>query len=530
MKRKNFLQTLGGGAAAAVLPAAKAAPAAKPKTDLPNIVIIMTDQQRADFTKLAGFPLDTQPFLDSLAQQGTRFPHAYTTDPVCAPARCSLFTGRFPKAHRVRENNGIRHCFYTRDLADVLRDKGYRLALCGKNHSHLQAKGFDTWRPYGHWDGAPGPNAAAVREKEFARWLLELVDEISTEPTPFPLEAQHPYRMVTDAIQFVEATKDQPWFLWLSFPEPHNPYQVPKPYWDMFPPDAVPDRAAGAEALENRSFKWRWQRQLLLHYIPNYESLWRRVRSNYCGMLRLIDDQVKRFVEYLDKSGRMDNTVIVFVADHGDFMGDYGLHKKGVELPECLVRVPMIWVGAGIQSGRPHHPACVSLADVMPTLCDMLGVDLPEGVQGRSLWPLLQGRPHPEAEFRSMYAEGGVGGLFFEETDTLDFDHPVIKRPVKNIFDELNSYSQSGTIKMVRMGDWKLVFDMMGNGQLYNLKSDPAELRNRFNDPSLSAVQMQMMQELLAWTLRTEDVLPTNRYIHKWAERNWYAPHRVNPT
>lgn len=527
MKRRKFIQLTGAGLAATSLPAVLMGSKTKPvsASDRPNIVVIMTDQQRGDYSRLAGFPLDTQPFVDSLARQGTRFEHAYTTAPLCVPARCSLHTGRFPKAHRVRENSGGKHVFFQKDLVTVLKEQGYYLGLSGKNHSYLKADDFDYFRQYGHWRGYVDDDSPAY-EKEFDEWVFALEDAIGREPTPFPLQAQHPYRMVSRAREFVDGAGDRPFFLWLSFPEPHNPYQVPKPYFDMFPPDKVPERLAGPEALADKSYKWRWQRRLVLEYLPDYKNLWRLVRSNYCGMLRLIDDQVRRFVDYLEEKDLWKNTILVFLADHGDFVGDYGLHKKGVEMPECLVRIPMVWCGPGIKTDVTRHPALVSIADVMPTLCEAIGVELPLGVQGRSLWPLLTGRPYPKEEFASVYAENGTGGLYFDETDDLSFDHMRLKRPVNDTFNELNSYSQAGSLKMVRKGDWKLLSDMMGSGQLYNLRSDPAEVRNLFGISKYADVQAEMVQELLTWTIRTEDSLPTNRYIHKWPERNWYASHR----
>ena len=114
--------------------------------------------------------------------------------------------------------------------------------------------------------------------------------------------------------------------------------------------------------------------------------------QTYFGMLRLIDDQVKRFVEFLEARQLRDDTIIVFVADHGDFVGEYGMVRKGPELPECLARIPMFWTGPGITASAEPHDAHVSLIDVMSTLCEAIGVPLPDGVQGRSLWPLLTGR------------------------------------------------------------------------------------------------------------------------------------------
>ncbi|NOX97493.1 MAG: sulfatase-like hydrolase/transferase, partial [Nitrospirae bacterium] len=105
--------------------------------DRPNIVIIMTDQQRADLSAREGYPLDTTPFLDSLARTGTDFNRAYTCMPVCAPARVSMFTGRYPSATRVRTNHNLEDVTYSQDLIDVLKKQGYKVGLSGKNHSHL---------------------------------------------------------------------------------------------------------------------------------------------------------------------------------------------------------------------------------------------------------------------------------------------------------------------------------------------------------------------------------------------------------
>jgi arylsulfatase A-like enzyme len=487
--------------------------------DRPNIVLIMTDQQRADFSRAEGFPLDTTPFVDALGAQGVRFGRAYTPMPTCAPARCSLFTGRFPKATRVRENGGTANIFGPEDLLDILRGRGYSVNLAGKNHTYLTAEDFDVASFYMH-NGSIVPSDVP-QEREFDAWLRALDHGVGQEPTPFPLECQLPARIVRDAIDCVDGRDERPFFLWLSFPEPHNPYQVPEPYFSLFPDDTVPERVAGPEAAEAKGGAWRWLRELVEAKRPGYDDGWRRYRANYCGMLRLLDDQIRRFVEHLAARGMLENTILVFTSDHGDYAGDYGLPRKGAGLPECLVRVPLIFAGPGIASG-PARDDVVSLVDVMPTLCEAIGADIPYGVQGRSLWPLLTGHDYPAAEFRSVYAEVGFGGLPYgpEECPPLHFpyDGPT--------FDELNSVTQSGNLKMVRMGRWKLLFDALGHGELYDLDRDPGELRNLYDDPAHKETRSELLEELLRWTIRTEDDLPGGRYLPKRAERNWHAPHR----
>ncbi len=486
----------------------------------PNIVIIMTDQQRADFSKAEGFPLDTTPFIDSLGARGIRFRRAYTPMPVCAPARCSMFTGRFPKATHVRQNSGIKDLFRTTDLIEVLREHGYSINLVGKNHSYLKPEDFDFVVTYGHRGGGRAETKTA-QEQAMDDWLMPLASgpSLSLEPTPFPVECQLPYRIVRDALECVDGVDDRPSFLWLSFPEPHNPFQVSEPYFSLFSEDQVPDRVAGPEVLDRKGTKWRWERRMIEERHPGYDDHWRRYRANYCGMLRLIDDQVRRFVEHLDERGLLQDTIIIFTSDHGDYAGDYGLQRKGVGMPECLIRVPLLFMGPGIVAESSLRDDFVSLVDIMPTLLEVLGEEIPYGVQGRSLWPMLTGGGYPKEEFRSIYAELGFGGLHYVETDTPELHFPSDKP----YFDELNCVTQSGNAKMVRMGKWKLVFDMMGRGQLYDVDSDPGELDNLFEDPSLREVRLEMVEELLTWTIRTEDDLPGGAYIPKRAERNWYA-------
>lgn len=520
------MKVLGVGAAIAPMSLASiSSNSEKSSTGKPNIVIIMTDQQRADICKREGFELDTTPFLDGLARQGTWFNRAYTSMPACSPARVSMLTGRYPNATRVRTNHNNPDATFQTDLIDVLRSQGYATGLCGKNHSYLRRDKLDHWFELGH-DGGSGSDRNE-RESAFDSYLRSLRHSAAYKATPFPLECQCPYRAVSSALSWIDTVKDQPFFLWLSFPEPHNPYQVPEPYFSMFPPDSVPPARCGKEALEAKGFKFQFTRQLAERAFPDFDKQVTQARSNYFGMLRLIDDQIKRFVQSLKEKGLYDNTILVCLSDHGDFVGEYGLVRKGPELPECLTRIPMLFVGPGISANARPHSAHVSIVDIMPTLCEAIGLALPVGVQGRSLWSLLTGGDYPKEEFVSVYAEHGFGGLHYDAQDTLD---PVKEGAINNAvsYDELNSWSQSGTMRMLRKGDWKIVFDMQGKGQLYNLTKDPVELKNLYDDREFAVIKQQMLVDLMAWTLRVQDPLPLprSRYIMKTDPRNYWAPYR----
>lgn len=492
----------------------------------PNFIIIMTDQQRADLCKREGFALDTTPFLDNLASQGIWFNRAYTTMPACLPARVSMLTGRYPSATRVRTNHNVEDVTYSQDLIDVLKASDYQMALCGKNHSHVTPDRFDYWFELSHRGSEEEDRTDD--EKAFDTYLHSLHSGADLNPTPFPLNTQCAHRAVSASINWLDTVSgdDNPFFLWLSLPEPHNPYQVPEPYFSMFPPESVPSTLSRKDDLAKKGFKYQWNRKMGERAFSNFDEQVTRARSNYMGMLRMIDDQVKRFFTYLDEHKLRDNTHIIILSDHGDFVGEYGLVRKGPELPEVLTRIPFMWLAPEIKPSAQSHEAHISIADIMPTICDILGTPLPDGTQGRSLLPILLDDDYPEDEFSSIYAEHGFGGLHYTADDTYD---PTEDGLIPNVyFDGLNGWSQSGTMRMVRHGDWKLIFDMQGQGQFYNLNDDPIELNNLYGQKEYALVQGELLAELLAWTLRIQDPLPypRQRYKFKSDPQNYWSTHR----
>ena len=182
------------------------------RRDRPNILLIMTDQQAERMRKSRGYPLDTMPFLDALAGQGVQFTSAYTANPTCMPARVSLFTGRYPSCHQVKCNAAAPAAFYSKDLLDVVKEAGYRTALCGKNHSHRRPEDFDFCRQNTHW-GATDPKREGPSQKSFDRFLCSLDNGVSMGPSPGGTEEQLPYRNVSDALEFIDSADPRPFFL-----------------------------------------------------------------------------------------------------------------------------------------------------------------------------------------------------------------------------------------------------------------------------------------------------------------------------
>lgn len=486
----------------------------------PNVILIMTDQQRANLLAREGYALDTMPFCDQLAREGQWFNRAYTSCPACVPARVAALTGRFGSANRVRCNqqNLAIDTRASGDLISLLQSAGYVTALCGKNHSHVPNERFDFHRHYLHCHSDCVDNDD---HRAFDAWMKTTGFHLSCEPTPFPTELQYPYRIVDDAIKWIDRrNQQQAFFLWLSFPEPHNPYQVPHPYWDMFPPERLPPTTAGEADLNAMPFPWRWCLDRFRAAFPDYDSTRDRARSNYHGMLRLVDDQIRRFVGHLDRIGLRDDTLLILTSDHGDFVGEFGLLRKGPRLPELLTRIPFIANGPGIKpSGDSPNPAHISLVDLLPTICSFANAEVPPGVQGRNLRALWQGDDDPTA-FRSILVEHGFGGPPYDGTEPKipeDGHRPSPDGRTWGEFDCLNSVTQSGVQRSVRMSDWKLVASNDGSRELYHLPEDPCELHNRWLDPSCAEVCNEMLNELLAWMLAVQDDLPTpaKRYLIK---------------
>lgn len=498
----------------------------------PNIVLIIVDQFRADASKREGFSLNTTPFLDSLAANGTWFNRAYCAMPACSPSRTSMLTGRFPSATRVSSNMNVKDAYFSKNLFQVVKANGYQTALVGKNHTFLQPKDVDYWKDFNHLGSA---EPQTQEEKDFNKFLHSTHFYMNEKPTPFPVRLQMPAQIVKAAENWVDniADKKAPFFMMVSIPEPHNPYQAPEPYYSMFPPASLPAVTTRKDVLPKKGNTWMLEKQLLEMGYGDYEKMIPRIRSNYYGMMRLIDDQVKELVHHFEKKGLEDNTIFLFVSDHGDYVGEYGLIKKGVGVPECLTRIPMLWYGPQIKRNSMPSDAHVSNIDILPTICEIIGTELPDGVQGRSLWPILEGKDYPKEEFASIVSQQGYGGLRFvnfEEYDPYKDDGTVTKGLTE--CDELNTWTQSGRMRMIRKGDWKLVYDMQGHGELYNLVKDPAEVNDLYQDKQYGTVKTGLLEDLIAWEMRAQDPLPmphnnkVRKYGYKKDERNYYAPHK----
>lgn len=482
----------------------------------PNIVVVMVDQMRADLRKSCGFELDTMPFLDSFGQEGVDFERAYTANPTCMPARVSMFTGRVPSCHNVRTNHNAEDAVYTEDLVDVLKKNGYKTAICGKNHSHLDPEDFDFHETNGHL-GADGDMPQNEKEEKFDEYLKTLHFCDSLTASPYSVEEQLPYRNVSSFLRFADKCieEDRPFFSWVSMAEPHNPYQVPAPYFDMFPPESLPPLKTSVSDLVKKDFKFKFARYTWERvYGKDIENRIARDRSNYLGMLRLIDDQFRRLVDGLKERNIYKNTLVVFLSDHGEFVGEYGVIRKGCGVAELLAHIPMVFGGYEVEKQGKNKQDFVNIIDIFPTICDMIDTPVPFGVQGKSILPILEGKPYNPKEFEIGYSESGFGGLYWNEKDALT---PEVEGATKqwDAFDCLNTWSQSGQVRMIRKGDYKFIDDMMGNYQLYNIAEDPLELNDLSHCSEYKDILLDMSLTFNSEILRKADNIPSCKYRYR---------------
>lgn len=467
----------------------------------PNIVIIMTDQQRWDTLGVTGNDRIRTPHLDRLASEGALFEQAFVPVPLCVPSRASLFTGQYPSRHGVAPGTDRSSLVDTSNLAASLHGAGYRTILAGKNHVFPQ-HGLDQW--FDHvvaYDHAGRVSAGESDEQAVRASRQGRFDERYIEPEEREPENEPTRRITSAAIDAVRDTEagEQPFFLWLSYPDPHPPYVVAEPYASMYR-----DQDLGASAtrpveneLDDKPLRQRVSRRLMGAADYSTEEL-RRLREIYYGMISFVDDEVGRFGSALEEMGIDEDTIVLFMSDHGDYLGDHGMVRKSPAMYDCLVRIPLFirWPGH-IAPLRVTHTLVESI-DLAPTLLDLAGAAPLPGADGTSLTPILQGRTgaHKDQVF-GLY--GSAGDAFTQaEVDRFDFDE-VMTRP----HPWMGEVAMRGRMAMVRTLNWKLVHYRNGEGELYDLRHDPDELINRYEDPGDAAIRADLTESLVNFLLDT---------------------------
>ncbi len=469
----------------------------------PNIVVIMTDQQRWDTLGAYGNTHIRTPNLDRLAGEGALFEKAFVPTPLCTPSRASFFTGQYPSRHGLRANETFPLPENAPNLLPAFRQAGYATWLVGKDHvfgKQAQERLFDRVVEYGHAgrvgkDEEIDPKERALRDLRKSAMRQKFVPHEPSDARDAPTA-----RITDAAIELVQGAGEKPFFLWLSYPDPHPPFVVAESYACLYKDQPLPDPVTRPGELDEKPVRQRVARRLMgmSDYAP--EDL-RRIREIYYGMITFIDDEIGRFARTLDDAGLTESTVILFLSDHGDYLGDHDMIRKSVALYDCLVRIPMFlrWP-AHIPPARIKDTMAESI-DLAPTLLELAGLPVPDAMEGKSLVPPLSGRS--QAHKDRVFALYGVEGAPFTEQDVERVDFPAMFAHPYGWGNWVSPLVMRGRMAMVRTLEWKLVVYKGGEGELYDLVHDPDELRNLYTDPACSAIRTELTHALLEWALDT---------------------------
>lgn len=469
-------------------------------SDRPNIVFILTDQQRYDTIAALGFDHMLTPNLDRLAKRGTVFENMYITAPSCAPSRASLFSGVYPHTNGVYRNDEPWNYCWVKDLAEV----GYRTVNVGKMHTMPVEGAFgfherhvvenkdrdhpnlpfylDNWDKAYFLRGLRKPSRVSQRERDdyddlLGAWTWEH-DEL-LHPDVFTGQ------MACWWLDRYPGT--EPFFLQVGLPGPHPPYDPTEEYLEMYsdrdlPEPITPDPENQPAALQElREFHLGEDADGIVHQAQPDPEQSKRQRAHYYANVTMIDKQVGDILEVLEQRGALDNTIIIFTSDHGDCLGDHG-HSQKWNMYESTVHVPALisWPGQ-IPQGQSISDL-VALFDFGPTILEYAGVEVPEWMEATSLRPYLGGNNATERQ--RVYAEHSNDALL------------------------------TGTrfMTMIRDCTFKLVhFVDSEEGQLFNLETDPDELVNLWADPQFADKRAYLIDEILKW--RMESSLKTQGFI-----------------
>jgi arylsulfatase A-like enzyme len=477
----------------------------------PNVMVIMSDQLKATASHLYGNPFCRTPALEKLAGQGVLFRNAITPHPLCVPARVSLWTAQYSHAHGARRNEtmmpaGAAHAFR------LWKQAGWHTALIGKNHCFAESDDlalFDTWCEIGH-EGLPEPPrvwgmdwirpAESIQAAHAVRRNMPWQSpRIGCAMTHFPLEDYGTGLIAGQTVRFLEQHQRDPFALWVSFPDPHTPYETPEQYALLFPPDRIQ-----LPPWRDGEFDFAPERNRVLHRILGMDQDRRedvyQVLAVYYGMVRFLDDAVGRILEALERLRLSEQTMVVFCADHGDFAAEHRMMQKGGVFYDCLTRIPLIvaWPGH-LPSGRTDD-SLVNLVDVVPTLLHLQDLPIPRSMQGAPLSTVTQAPPREAA-----FSEYGAGGPPFHLVD-LEKLHST---GWQALMDSLQRREAEGRRKMIRTKAWKYVHDPMGDlDELYDLDRDPWELENVVDRAEHRTRVAELKSKLLDWSIMTEDARP----------------------
>ena len=492
-------------------------------TRQPNILFIMTDQQRFDCLGVNGNPIIHTPNLDRLARSGVDVKKYYVNAPVCVPSRCTLFTGRYPHATRIRQN----FCMLERGreihLFRALKHEGYSLGYIGKNHllEDEEWQNFDYTDVWGY-DHEMSPEE--TKTQEFAQGRMKPMVErgawAGATFHDFPLETTRPYVKADSAIRFLKGHRGQetsegrcPFCLTLSFSDPHAPHIAPRKFESVYPLDTLTPYPTREGELQEKAARFGIK-YLAQQADQATDEDKRRFMAVYYAMISWVDEQIGRVLDTLDDLGLREDTIVVFTSDHGEFCFEHDMVKKDLVLLESLLHVPFLVSWAGTIPAGTVDDTFTEEVDVVPTLLESVGAQVPFGVQGKSVLPILMGQGgagdsdgtsdrvtvrHKDA----VFAESCPPWLYnpFESFETFREDWEA-NHDTHFPFNIPGDYN-----KAVRDDRFRYIWYGTGEEELYDLEADPHEQHNVAADQEYRQAKLEMKCRLLEWNIMTEDPL-----------------------
>jgi arylsulfatase A-like enzyme len=480
-----------------------------------HILLITADQLRWDCLGCAGNDTIQTPYLDVLAARGVRFRNAFTPNPICVPARASVMTGNYPQVctgckqnhGRIREGQPL--------LTEVLKAAGYRTYALGKLHFvpyappgeprlvhgfehvdlHESGRILARYDPQGRLEGVEDyfDYLKSVGWAGYSRAHGVGNNDVRPCPSPLP-EEYHVDHWIADCTirqidRHVRESPDYPFFMWMSSPKPHSPYDPPRPYDTMYDPRTVPPPFGASADLQDRNPHLDAKRYA--YALPTLSpEAWQVIRSYYYASITYLDAMIGRVVEHLEARDLLQDTLILFTADHGDLIGDFGSCFKRNHL-NGAVRVPFVVAGPGVAQAVVSD-ALAGLQDVLPTLAALAGAEVGQPVQGVDLSTHLADPATP------------VRDWFYSTT-------------------EVASLGQSA---MVTDGHWKYVYsEANATEELYDQTHDLAELHNQVAAPQ-HANRLAQMRNLLhqcAANLGDTRLLDGDGFVRKTVDRAQFA-------
>lgn len=470
----------------------------------PNILLIMTDQQRYDSLGCYGFEAAHTPNLDQVAEEGVIFDNNYVTNPICTPNRSSMLTGKPLPGHglyQLYDNLPEDEVLFTRRLQEI----GYETALFGKLHIASRLKeekerhpndGFDIYEwclePSISLDSPLNGYAKWLKDKDpdFYRELKEKGRNLHHIPQEFHGTHWAAERSV-DYIQNWDGEK--PFFLKMSVFDPHNPYDdYPLEMEEVIDQEKIPDPLTAEGEMDNPPEPIRREHEH--SYLGSFKDFTleeiREMRIGYHASLAFLDQEVGKVLNALQEAGIAENTLVIFTSDHGDMLGDHQLMVKGCFFYDPCTKVPLIMHWPNKINEGMRIPSLVQSTDIAATVLSAAGFSSEElktiMPESHDLLPLIQGEQDKIREYAvCIYRNSGID-------DRGDyFDPPMHATMIRDQRYKLNIYHSLNSSEDIE-------------GELYDMAEDPNELTNLWNDSGYDSIKKELMEKLIDWNVRQE--------------------------